>query len=286
MDDLARVLALTVQELEADDARLELGGRDPSSDTVWCPVGDGPYRLVVVYDGPPPQPVEVLRDRLRLLAGSFASTLSAVRTPATAPDPQRSLDDALEVLAQQTRACDALVVDETSPMIWGASDGERGPEDVLDAERGAKAWRLGKQAGVDLPSVLAGEADAALPNELARLVTEMLAVAEGTTRRPAQWRRRLRMFAAIAALRERCARHPGGSRWSLRESEVALLGRGFGGIYWLLLVFDDPDFSELHAEAAMIHAAPWIERLVTALPPVDPDGKGGRVVKLRRLRRL
>ncbi len=287
MDDLARVLALTVQELEADDARLELGGREPPSDVVWCRISDGPYRLVVVYDGPLPQPVDVLRDRLRLLIGSFASTLSAVRTPPSAPDPQRSLDDALEVLAQQTRARDALVIDETSPIIWGASDREHGPEDVSDAERAALAWRLAQEAGMDLPAVLAGAiAPAELPDDLARLVTEMLAAAEGATRTVEQWSRRLRTFAAIARLRERAGAHPGSSRWSLRETDFALLSRGFVGIYWLLLVFDDPDFSELHAEAAMIHAAPWIERLVTALPPVDPDGKGGRVVKLRRLRRL
>lgn len=287
MDDLARVLALTAQELEADDARLELGGREPPSDAVWCAIGDGPYRLVVIYDGPLPQPVEVLRDRLRLLVGSFATTLSAVRTPPSAPNPQRALDDALDVLAQQTRARDALVIDETSPVIWGSSDKEHGPEDVSDAERAAHAWRLAKEAGVDLPAVLAGEGDPPeLSDELARLVTEMLAAAEGATRTAEQWGRRLRTFAAIAALRERSGGNPGSSRWSLREEDFALLSRGFGGIYWLLLVFDDVDFSELHAEAAMIHAAPWIERLVTALPPVDPDGKGGRVVKLRRLRQL
>ena len=191
VDDLARVLALTAAELEADDARLELGGREPPADVVWCPVGDGPYRLVLVYDEGPPQPVEQLRDRLRLLVGSFASTLSAVRTPPAALDPQRSLVDT-----------------------------------------------------------------------------------------------RLRTLSAIAALRAHSAQQPGSSRLSLREGDYALLSRRFGGIYWLLLVFDAVDFSELHAEAAMIHAAPWIERLVTALPPVDPDGKGGRVVKLRRLRKL
>jgi hypothetical protein len=48
-------------------------------------------------------------------------------------------------------------------------------------------------------------------------------------------------------------------------------------------VFDGP-FSELHAEGALIHALPAIERLVTSLPPRDPAAGGAKVAVLRRLR--
>ena len=146
----------------------------------------------------------------------------------------------------------------------------------------AGAIQAVKEYGCEV--VLVGDEAGRLPDELARLVTEILAAAEGAPRDRTHWHRRLRAFAAVAALRRMTSDQPGSSRWSVHDPDLAFLSRGFGGIYWLVLVFDDPDFSELHAEAAMIHAAPWIERLVTSLPPVDPDGKGGRVVKLRRLR--
>ena len=45
-------------------------------------------------------------------------------------------------------------------------------------------------------------------------------------------------------------------------------------------MFDGP-FSELHAEAATLKALPMIERLVLALPPIDPGPRGGaRVIDL------
>ena len=57
------------------------------------------------------------------------------------------------------------------------------------------------------------------------------------------------------------------------------MARAFASIYVLMLVFKGT-YSELHAEAALLHALPVIERLVLALPPVEPPPKGGRVVKL------
>ena len=285
VEDLQRILDLTCKELEADDAHLELGGRDPGDDVVWCRLPDGQHRIVVFYDGERPASVEALRDRLKLVVGGFSSTFGSVRPPRPPSNPRRSLDDALDVLANQTGAREVLVVDETSPIVWGTSTGQEWPEDVHDAERAVEALNLARQAGIDLGAHLAGEASKTkLPDELARLVPELLAAAEGVARDASAWNAQLETFACVSALREK-ADAAGSARWAEHEPGRSFLARGFGGIYWLLLVFDDPGFSELHAEAAMIHAAPWIERLVTSLPPVDPDGgPGGRVVKLRRLR--
>lgn len=284
MEDLQRILDLTCKELEADDAHLELGGRDPGDDVVWCRLSDGTHRLVVTYDGDLPASVESLRDRLKLVVAGFSSTLGSVRPPRPPADPRRSLDDALDVLANQTRAREIVVIDETSPIVWGTSTGFQWPEDVHDAERAVEALELARKSDIDLGLHLAGEASEKLPDGLARLVPELLAAAEGVTRDANAWNQQLETFACVSALREK-ADASGSSRWAEHEPGRSFLARGFGGIYWLLLIFDDPDFSELHAEAAMIHAAPWIERLVTSLPPVDPDGgPGGRVVKLRRLR--
>lgn len=284
MEDLQRILDLTCKELEADDARLELGGREPGDDAVWCRLPDGMHRIVVIFDGELPASVEALRDRLKLVVGGFSSSFGSVRPPRPPSNPRRSLDDALDVLANQTGAREVLVVDETSPMVWGSSLGEEWPENVHDAARAVEAAELARNAGIDLAAHLAGEASEKLPDELARLIPELLASAEGVTRDTQAWNQLLQTFACVTALRDK-ADGTGISRWAEHEPGRSFLARGFGGIYWLVLVFDDPSFSELHVEAATIHAAPWIERLVTSLPPVDPDGgPGARVVKLRRLR--
>ena len=56
----------------------------------------------------------------------------------------------------------------------------------------------------------------------------------------------------------------------------------FSGIYLLCLVFDG-DFDELRAERSAQESMPRIERLVLALPPLDPDPQPtGGVVALRR----
>jgi hypothetical protein len=65
-----------------------------------------------------------------------------------------------------------------------------------------------------------------------------------------------------------------------------LLALSFSGIYIMCLVFDG-DFDELRAERAAADALPRIERLVLALPPLDPDPPQpmGGVVALRGRRR-
>ena len=59
--------------------------------------------------------------------------------------------------------------------------------------------------------------------------------------------------------------------------------RSFATIYMLVVVFDRP-FDELRAERSVTHALPTIERLVLALPPMDPDPPvaGAGVMRMRR----
>lgn len=69
-----------------------------------------------------------------------------------------------------------------------------------------------------------------------------------------------------------------------RENDY-LLALSFSGIYVLCLVFDGP-FDELRAERAAHESLPRIERLVLALPPLDPEPQPmGGVIALRRRRR-
>jgi hypothetical protein len=63
------------------------------------------------------------------------------------------------------------------------------------------------------------------------------------------------------------------------------LAQSFAGIYLLVLVFET-SFDEVRAERATLDALPRIERLVLALPPLDPrPAPMANVVRLRRPRR-
>jgi hypothetical protein len=70
-------------------------------------------------------------------------------------------------------------------------------------------------------------------------------------------------------------------RLTLDSGEEALV-RPFASIYILTLLFDGP-VSEPIALGAVLHAVGVIERLVLALPPVDPD-PGAKILRLPRRR--
>ena len=287
MEELQRLLEVICKELGAEDAHLELGGRDPGEDSVWCALPSG-FRVVASLPDGERTAGELanLREKLVFLARSFDATLDRVTPPNPRPtaNPQHALDDALDVLAGQTHALAAVVLDNDSPVFWGSSLSPRGAEDVDDAKRAAEAQALAAAEGLDLPALLSVASKAELPADLERLVPRVREAA-GDDRSPGEWSRRLSVFAAARALREVTDGEGDlGSRYAVHDADLAYIARSFGGIYWLLLAFEGSAFSELHAEAAMIHALPWIERLVLSLPPIDPEGRGGRVVKLRRLR--
>jgi hypothetical protein len=66
-------------------------------------------------------------------------------------------------------------------------------------------------------------------------------------------------------------------RLTLEEGVEALV-RPFAGLYVLALLFRDP-LSEPIALGAVLHAIDLIERLVLALPPIDPE-PGAKVIRL------
>ncbi len=72
---------------------------------------------------------------------------------------------------------------------------------------------------------------------------------------------------------------------TVREADLGVLVRSFASIYLLVLAFDGT-FDELRAERAVEDALPRIERLVLALPPLDPKPAPiAGVISLRRGRR-
>jgi hypothetical protein len=72
---------------------------------------------------------------------------------------------------------------------------------------------------------------------------------------------------------------------STREQGFGCVARSFAGIYILIVVFGDV-YDELRVERTIGDALPRIERLVLALPPLDPKpAPNAGVIALPRRRR-
>ena len=69
----------------------------------------------------------------------------------------------------------------------------------------------------------------------------------------------------------------------MRDHDFGYVARSFADIYVLVLVFDRP-YDELCAEREIAAALPVIERLILALPPLDPGPLAG-MAPVRRARR-
>jgi hypothetical protein len=68
------------------------------------------------------------------------------------------------------------------------------------------------------------------------------------------------------------------SRFSM-EGDLECFARPFAGLYVLSLVCQGA-ISEPVAVGALLHALPLIERLVLALPPVDPSPGGAKIMRM------
>lgn len=296
--ELLRWLELVKRQLHAHDARVEIGGEPPTADdTVWAELPGGRRRVVVVF-AERPADVPSSRRRLEGLVASFAGMAQSGEprpsAGASGVGAAAELNATLARLAARADALQAIVIDATSPVLWGTSH-ERPPiaVDAVTVQRRAERLRRAQQAGLDPAQWLAARAAGARPSELgpalagaARELAEEFSVLiqhQGATAE-ADWIRLQRVTLAVAACRQRFAALDGTSG-ALRDTapgdHVAWLARTFASIYVLLLVFDGP-VSELRAEGAMIQSVGAIERLVLSLPPVDPPRPGGRVIRLKR----
>jgi hypothetical protein len=290
---LSRLLELVQRQLNAADARVEFGGKDPDDERlIWAPLPNG-WRLVAVFERPPEEH-DQLGDRLRALAEAFASTTSTLaqeRPVLSRALAARRLDEQLEHLAAHANAVRAVVIDDSSPVLWGSSEPRRGSEDVDSAIRTARVLEAAEQANVDLSELL--EVD---PSELRSVLRErgakrqvmdllcgeVKAIVAASRRSGAEaWRQHLLTSRAVAMARAELSSDSSRNTSTHRTEHFGYFARRFATIYQLILVYDGR-FSELHAEAAVIHALATIERLVLALPPADPPSGAGRVVRLRK----
>ena len=262
MSAVERLIQLVKRELAAADVSVvaedAVGPDDPNALRRTLP---GQRVLVARFSEPPADP-EVRLRRLDMLIESFRALLegsSESRAPSRTP-PAMSLHEELRGLAERTLASDALVIDARSPIVWGAADEDRVSRPD-DSQPTAEIVRLDDHRA-------SGErfAPSEPPPRPAPELTEVPA---------APLTRTDRAIAIVRALPVLISLHKGGHlHHAERGDDFGFVARSFAGIYVLIVVFDAP-FDELRVERAVQHALPTIERLVMALPPLDPTPMAG-----------
>jgi hypothetical protein len=284
---MLRFLDLLRQELRADDARAELGGRDPDDPRlIWTSLGNG-WRLVLSFNKAPDDRVRVCAQLKELVAGFSQSSGDRALPPA--PDPPvdsafRRLDTALEGLRARSGAIGVVLIDDQSPVLWGHANSHRGVQDVEAQVDIGRAVGNMRRAGLTLDELFAlAPADLStrltalgVEDHAAELLGEVIDDGEETPTRHF-----LLTCLAVARARQEAETKPRPARWAFHETQFGYLVRSFANIYLLISVFEGA-FSELHVESAVVHALPAIEQLLVALPPLDPPPRAGRVIRLRR----
>lgn len=274
------------------NARLEIGGDPPDSADILCAQLQDGFRLVALFAEPP---ADRPRANLRLkeLAESFFD--SSIEVPVARIDAEdhlvkRRLDDELYQLTARIGATGALILDLKSPVIWASSDGQLGGEDFDEARQAGDLVRAASRKGVDL-SVVGGlvpeERETVLESFGSETRAQMEKLLSRLAGRSLKARRaHLLRAQTVASLRE-WTESPDGPTHSafvrrvIHSDTMGYLVRSFAGIY-LLVVYFPGAFSELHVEAAALHALPTIEGLVLSLPPIDPPPSRGKVLQLPR----
>lgn len=286
-----RLLDVVQRELGAEDVRYELGGRDPDDPSiVWHRLDNG-WRLVVVFGSAVTERPGV-EEKLKQLVSSFAGLIQGAAQNQEEREPRtHRLDDELEALAVRAGAVGAVVIDDKSPVLWGTSEPRRDGSDVDGALRIAGWIAEAQSYGLDLLDLLELE-DELLQNRIetlevpaeqrANLVSHLARMRSRGPRSAAAWRRQLLIARAIERVRQAHDIGASGLRIFVQEDDLGVLARSFANIYRVVLAFGGA-FSELQAEGALIHALPLVEKLVLALPPVDPE-PGARVLRLPRNR--
>jgi hypothetical protein len=256
--DLDRFVALVARELDAHEVRVLEPAEAPEavdeSRELRALTADG--RVVAarwrepLVDG---VDREAKQRRLEMLASTFDARDESAHGPPSRPPPSLSLRVELRSLCERAAAINALVIDANSPILWGAARGR----DIVP-----EAW-----AASPPPTEAEGAPPSVDDARLAEVSRQALQAVRGLVELPA-----IRKGKRI--------------RHVERNGAAPFLVHSCAGIYLLTLVFADA-FDELRAERAVLESLDRVERLVLALPPLDPDPprQGAGVVSMRRPRR-
>lgn len=284
-----RFVALAKRELGAVDVRLlapsEAAPKAPN--VLLTRLSDG--RHVVASFGDPPKDRDALERRLTMLASTFAESLAMPPSDRMRARPRvaSTLHEELRALAARARAKDVVVIDVDSPVVWGSASVPAKPRarndlllrDVSDRELSAQ---VDDESGPLQDVAPAPLESSPMPSEGAGALLEGSEEDEGEAALAEDEITR-RAIAAIRALPALDGLHKGRHLRHVERENDYYLALSFSGIYLLCLVFEEA-FDELRAERAAHESLPRIERLVQALPPLDPEPPQpmGGVIALRR----
>jgi hypothetical protein len=195
---------------------------------------------------------QALQRRLEVLVESFQESLAEALAAPSRPLAAELLQTELRALASSAGAIDAVVIDAASKVTWGAAS-----------------------ANDSLPHVETAVAPVIPLDPIVRRVTPSSFPPPRTiTERVVEVVRALPAMAALAR---------GGSlAHHDREAPIPYVARSFATIYVIVMVFDAP-FDEIRAERALQARIDGIERLVLALPPIEPTPiAGAKAIRKRR----
>ena len=282
-----RFVTLAKRELSADDVRVLASNETPpdAPNVLVARLADGRHVLATFAEEPKDK--DALVRRLAMLADTFADALAAPPSERirARPRPASSLHEELKALAQRARALDVVVIDTDSPVVWACASVPAQPRarnefllrDVSDRELASHVdddsgplqdiMEATDRTSRDHSKLIPAESAAAMISDDEEVEKE-----SETTRRAISAIRRLPLEGL----------HKGRHLRHVERDQDFFLALSFSGIYILCLVFD-AEFDELRAERAAAESLPRIERLVQALPPLDPDPPQpmGGVVALR-----
>jgi len=284
MDEaLSRFLELVRREMSAEDVTVAPRGTTAVAPaTIVAALGEA-EELVVRFDVTPDD-ADARTRRLEMLVNAFASALEAgsvegAKSPRATP---RSLRDELRTLATRAGAIDALVIDAHSPIVWGAVLGVRAQP------QGAQVIPLSLKARERVDKIQESHRDLIAALDLANDDDDDDSDDGRVSATPPDVTSPLseRAVTEVRALPVVGALHRGAHlAHAVRREDYGWSARSFAAIYVLVLVYDKA-FDELRTERALREGLPLIERLVLALPPMDPEPEPmGGVVAIRMRRR-
>ena len=135
-DDLLTVLRRELGAIDVRVAAAESADVKPPLE-LGCKVGD---RVVVARFAEEPADPTATTGRLELLVQGFRDLIAAEVVRASRPPPM-TLHDALAALAERAGACDALVIDAHSPIVWGTGAPDDRVRDAGQVIPYSNAWR-------------------------------------------------------------------------------------------------------------------------------------------------